>query len=64
MIEVFKGENGWHYHVKGKNGETMCSSEAYDSKTNAVRGAEDLKLLFEKSVLVQHTMVIDASEPE
>lgn len=64
MIEVFKGEDGWRYHVLGDNGEVMCTSEAYSDKSNAIRGAEDLKLLFEHSVVVQHTMGIDASEPE
>lgn len=42
MIEIFKGEDGWYFRVKGMNGEKLAVSESYTRKTDAVRGARDL----------------------
>ena len=39
--EIYEFKNGeWAYRFKGRNGEILCRSEGYDSKTNAKRGLE------------------------
>jgi uncharacterized protein YegP (UPF0339 family) len=54
MIEVFTDkEDHWRYHIKGKNGEIMATSEDYSSKDHAIRGAEDLALLFTNAAKVR-----------
>jgi uncharacterized protein YegP (UPF0339 family) len=43
LIEVFKSidDEQWYYHAKAANGEIVANSEAYKSKSNALRAAED-----------------------
>ena len=42
-VVVFQGEDGmWRYHAQSNNGEILFTSEAYDSKSNAERGAKAL----------------------
>lgn len=46
MIELYEDTSGqWRYRIKGRNGETLNTSEAYDSKSNARRGYIDLREL-------------------
>lgn len=45
-FEVYEDKAGeWRYRVKGNNGRTVSSSEAYASEANARRGVEDLKAI-------------------
>lgn len=42
--EVFEDEAGaWRFRVTGKNGEIVATSEAYASKSNALRGVRALR---------------------
>ena len=38
-ICVFEGEDGWRYRIVAANGRKLAVSEAYASKTNALRAA-------------------------
>lgn len=38
-VTVSFGVTHWYWHEKGANGEITCSSEAFDSKSNAERAA-------------------------
>lgn len=40
-FEVFKNSSGeWMWRVKAANNETLCVSEAYSSKSAAIKGAK------------------------
>lgn len=40
--EVFRGtDQRWYWHLKAGNGEITSASEAYATKSDAVRGAND-----------------------
>jgi uncharacterized protein YegP (UPF0339 family) len=41
-LVVFNGADGWYYHLKGTNGQTMLTSERYYTKWNAKRAADKL----------------------
>jgi uncharacterized protein YegP (UPF0339 family) len=43
-FEVFPSEGGWYFHLRAKNGEILCQSEAYGSQRDARRGARALRL--------------------
>lgn len=36
--EIWKGQRGWHWRIKGRNGEIVCSSESYTRRSSAKRG--------------------------
>lgn len=41
-VTPFHGLDGaWRWHERGANGEITCTSEAFDSKSNAERAARD-----------------------
>lgn len=42
-LEVFKGQGGWFWRLKGGNGEIQCHSESYTYSKDAVRGAKDAR---------------------
>lgn len=36
--EIWKGRDGnWFWHIKGRNGEIVCSSEGYTRRSSAKR---------------------------
>ncbi len=39
-VEVFAGEDGYRWRQRSTNGEIIATSEAYASKSNAVREAK------------------------
>lgn len=40
-VEVFKGADGWRWHVRAANGQiTATSGEAFASRSNARRAAK------------------------
>lgn len=42
--EIFKDKKGeWRFHVEGKNGEIVATSEGYASAANARRGLNTLR---------------------
>lgn len=40
-IQVFRGEDGWYWHLKAGNGEILAASESYTRKVDAHRGARE-----------------------
>jgi uncharacterized protein YegP (UPF0339 family) len=38
-VELFKGKDGWRWHLVAANGEILATSEAYSSKDAARRTA-------------------------
>lgn len=40
-IVLFEGEDGWRYRVVAANGEKLAVSEAFSSKSAAIRGTID-----------------------
>ena len=64
VIEVFKGESGiWFVRLVSDNGETLMSSEGYDSKGNAVRAAENLADLADSAYRL-HVHVLEDDTPD
>lgn len=38
-VHIFKGrDDQWYFHVRGRNGQPVCTSEGYVSKSNALEG--------------------------
>lgn len=40
-IVVFEGKDGWRYRTVADNGEKLTVSEAYSSKSKALRATDD-----------------------
>ena len=45
-VEVFLGLDGWRFRIRAINGEIMVSSEAYATRSNAIRAAQNLGTAF------------------
>lgn len=43
-LQVFQGGGGWYVRAVARNGETMVVSEAYVSRSNALRAARRLRI--------------------
>lgn len=41
-LVVFRGKNGWYYHLKSANNQVLLVSQRYYSKWNARRAAGKL----------------------
>lgn len=52
--ELFQGEDGWRWRLKGDNHETLASSEVYFSKSDAKRTCD----------LVQQSLIPDDVVPD
>lgn len=52
-FEVFQGHDGfWYWHLRSKNGEVICQSEAYTRRGDATRGAKTLQRTAGMAVIV------------
>lgn len=45
-VHVFNGADGWRVRVVAANGEIMLGSEAYSTRSNAIRAADNLCVAF------------------
>ena len=47
MIKIFKGEdNQWYVSHIGKNGKTLCSSEGFKTRANAIKNIRAMIKLY------------------
>lgn len=52
-LSVFLGKDGWRVRMVAANGEIMLGSEAYASRANAVRAADNIGTAFGIAVKVE-----------
>lgn len=56
MFEILDAQNGGcFWRLKGRNGEILCHSEVYVSKSNAIRGVEDMKKYVAAATMADRT---------
>jgi uncharacterized protein YegP (UPF0339 family) len=59
-LQVFKGHGiEWYVRSVGGNGETMMTSEGYDSKGNAERAAQNFKNEFDSQAHINIEVIED-----
>jgi len=42
IVELFEGDDGWRWRMRGRNGEILATSEAYSSEAKARETASAL----------------------
>lgn len=46
MIKIFKGKDGWYVRHVSPNGKTLCISEAFRTRANALKNIRAMMKLY------------------
>lgn len=59
-VHVFDGADGWRLRIVAANGEIMLGSEAYASRANAIRAADNLCATFDLECRIDPLITMEA----